>query len=196
MNERPLKLPVLEVDSAVVAVYAQGVSAHAYLLLSDRDLLVQCEVTTYRASGPGGQKRNKTESAVRLKHRPSDVMVHADESRSQAENKIKALARLRQRIAVQVRNAVDLENYNVPEALASLIPGRRTASRPGRKSAAYAVAVQQLLDLFVANGCSVADSARCLKLSTAAMSQLLLDADWVGRAVNMLRRERGLRALR
>jgi hypothetical protein len=62
---------------------------------SDSELLQQCEIDTYRASGPGGQKRNKTSSAVRLRHRPSGLIVIAEESRSQHENKAKALLRLR-----------------------------------------------------------------------------------------------------
>ena len=60
--------------------------------LTDAQLLAQCEVDTYRASGPGGQKRNKTSSAVRLRHPPSGLIVIAEESRSQHENKAKALA--------------------------------------------------------------------------------------------------------
>jgi protein subunit release factor B len=51
--------------------------------LSDDELLRQCAVDTYRASGPGGQKRNKTSSAVRLRHLPSGLSVIAEESRSQ-----------------------------------------------------------------------------------------------------------------
>jgi len=71
--------------------------------LSDEQLLAQCEVDTYRASGPGGQKRNKTSSAVRLRHRPSGLIVIAEESRSQHENKARALKRLRVALYLQVR---------------------------------------------------------------------------------------------
>ena len=44
-----------------------------------------------RASGPGGQKRNKTSSAVRITHEPSGISAIANESRSQAENRRRAL---------------------------------------------------------------------------------------------------------
>src|SRR5471032_2782921 len=72
--------------------------------LTDRQLLAQCEVDTYRASGPGGQKRNKTSSAVRLRHPPSGLLVIAEESRSQHENKAKALRRLRQAFYLKIRD--------------------------------------------------------------------------------------------
>src|SRR5580704_9147515 len=71
--------------------------------LSDAQLLAQCEVDTYRASGPGGQKRNKTSSAVRLRHPPSGLLVIAEESRSQHENKARALRRLRQALYLKLR---------------------------------------------------------------------------------------------
>src|SRR5438270_1353963 len=71
--------------------------------LTDAQLLAQCEVDTYRASGPGGQKRNKTSSAVRLRHEPSGLLVIAEESRSQHENKARALRRLRQRLYLVLR---------------------------------------------------------------------------------------------
>src|SRR6186997_1344544 len=66
-------------------------------------LLAQCEVDTYRASGPGGQKRNKTSSAVRLRHVPTGLIVIAEESRSQHENKAKALQRIRQALFLKLR---------------------------------------------------------------------------------------------
>lgn len=56
-------------------------------------------VTYFKASGSGGQKKNKTESAVRIKHLPTGIIVTATESRSQYENRERALERLRQRLA-------------------------------------------------------------------------------------------------
>jgi ribosome-associated protein len=54
----------------------------------------ECDVETYRASGPGGQHRNKTESAVRMTHRPSGIVRVATEHRSQLRNRVLALERI------------------------------------------------------------------------------------------------------
>src|SRR4030043_1473162 len=55
-------------------------------------------VETYRSRGPGGQRKNKTETAVRLKHLPSGITVTATEYRSQAQNRKQAFERLRDRL--------------------------------------------------------------------------------------------------
>src|SRR5437660_8554255 len=78
----------------------------AWTSLTEAQLLAQCDIDTYRASGPGGQKRNKTSSAVRLRHSPSGLCVIAEESRSQHENKASALRRLRQAFFLQVRETL------------------------------------------------------------------------------------------
>lgn len=65
---------------------------------SDEDLLRECEVDTFRASGPGGQHVNKTESAVRLTHPPSGVVVTCRQERSQHRNKALCLRKLRARV--------------------------------------------------------------------------------------------------
>jgi peptide chain release factor 1 len=56
------------------------------------------KIDTYRASGAGGQHVNKTDSAVRLTHLPTGVVVACQEGRSQYENKDKAMAMLRTKI--------------------------------------------------------------------------------------------------
>src|SRR5947209_16158210 len=99
--------------------------------LSDDQLLAQCSVDTYRASGPGGQKRNKTSSAVRLRHGPSGLVVIAEESRSQHENKAKALRRLRQAIYLHVRDAADGKPAAIAEALTPA--GRLDVGRKDRR---------------------------------------------------------------
>jgi len=53
-----------------------------------------CEITAYRSSGPGGQKKNKTESSVRVRHLPSGLVRVATESRSQHRNREAALERV------------------------------------------------------------------------------------------------------
>jgi len=66
---------------------------------SDEELLRECEVDTFRASGPGGQHVNKTESAVRLRHLPSGVVVTSQQERSQHRNKGLCLQKLRAKVA-------------------------------------------------------------------------------------------------
>jgi ribosome-associated protein len=73
-------------------------AARRALALADAALLAECEETFFVGGGPGGQHRNKTESAVRLVHRPTGVTVTATERRSQLQNRDAALARLRERL--------------------------------------------------------------------------------------------------
>ena len=68
--------------------------------VTDRDLLErEVEVEVFRASGPGGQHVNKTESALRLVHPPSGVVVIAQDSSSQHRNREIAFERLAERLA-------------------------------------------------------------------------------------------------
>lgn len=65
---------------------------------ADEDLLRECAVETFRASGPGGQHVNKTESAVRLTHLPTGLVVTCREERSQHRNKAICLKKLREQV--------------------------------------------------------------------------------------------------
>lgn len=75
-------------------------AAHAALRLDDDALMAECDIDVFVGGGPGGQHRNKTESAVRLHHRPTGLLVTATERRSQHDNKLVALERLRERLRV------------------------------------------------------------------------------------------------
>jgi hypothetical protein len=173
------------------------VSRADYLLATDDALVAQSEVDRYRASGPGGQHRNKTESAVRLRHKLSGVTAIGEDSRSQAENKLHAVRRLRQAIALEVREPVALEGYTPSPRLAALVAGGTAPlGAKTRLTGDYWAAIAELLDLLVAGGLEIGSTAQRLGITTGALSKLLLHDDHVARCVNDLRRGRQMRPLR
>ena len=86
-----------------------------------------CEITPYKSSGPGGQKKNKTESSVRERHLPSGVVRIATESRSQARNREAALARVLEELKRRARK-----------------PKPRRPTRPTRTAVVRRLAAQRL----------------------------------------------------
>jgi hypothetical protein len=168
--------------------------------LSDAQLLAQCEVDTYRASGPGGQKRNKTSSAVRLRHPASGLIVIAEESRSQHENRARALRRLRQAFYLKVRD--DLGPAG-PTADAVLARDDYREARDGdgrlhlgRKDPRFWPAVGVVLDVLQAAGGRVSDAAVALGVSTANLVDFLATDPKVWEQANQLRAQFGQKLLR
>jgi hypothetical protein len=159
--------------------------------LDDGALLAQCEVDRFRASGPGGQKRNKTDSAVRLRHHPSGTQAEANESRSQHENRARALRRLRLALVLTLRDEVNLERYERSPLL-----GEALQRMPAARSPDLLVVLGELFDLLEACGWRVGDAARVLGTTSAAIARLLEASDDVWRAAAERRRAYGLGALR
>lgn len=132
-------------ESDMVVTEAQGPN---FLKYSDEELMKQCKFETFRVSGPGGQHRNKRDSAVRLKHLPTGIVSQAVEDRSQHKNRASALNRLRTLLAIKglshdfivlfnwkfttflflssVRNKVDIEAYSPPPELLQILPPKST----------------------------------------------------------------------
>ena len=66
--------------------------------LDDEVLLRSCQVHFGRTSGPGGQNRNRRDTATTVEHLPTGIIAAATERRSQAQNRNRALFRLRQKL--------------------------------------------------------------------------------------------------
>jgi len=168
--------------------------------LTDDQLLDQCRVDTYRASGPGGQKRNKTSSAVRIRHEPSGLIVIAEESRSQHENRVRALRRLRQGLFLKIRDELTGDSLS-PEALQQRDDYReaRTANGRldlGRKDPRLWPAVGLVLDVLAAVQARVSDAARILGISTGNLITFLAIDPKVWEQANILRTRSGQKPLR
>jgi hypothetical protein len=160
---------------------------------TDQVLLSDCDVHTFRASGPGGQKRNKTDSAVRIVHRPTGIVAIANESRSQHENRASALKRLRKSLALRVRRPVSSDE--APAAVSACI-GRDGRLKVGQRDARYLPAAAAVLDVLQHERGSISMSAERLGLTTGNLSGFLTDDEQLMVEANRIRAAFGLKPLR
>ena len=174
-----------------------------YLGLDDKALLRQCDVHVYRSSGPGGQRRNKVATAVRLIHRLTGLSAHADESRYQIENKRRAIARLRMNIACRGRRPVRTDPLEIPPVVAGCIfaprkgpadAGKRLAI--GRKDQRFWPVAAFLLDVLDASGGRLSRVSGCLNITTANLASVLKSDRHLLAAAQDIRKQNGLKSLR
>ena len=159
--------------------------------LSDQKLLEQCRVDAFVASGPGGQKRHKTNAAIRITHLPTKVTAVAQDSRSQRENKIHALRALRHKLAMAIRREIDPLTFQPPDYFAQY-----EGLHMNLKNPLYAATLATVLDVLKATHWAVGNAAVLLGLSTSALTRFLHDdpALWV--EVNQKRAELAIKPLK
>jgi len=156
----------------------------SYRRLTDEQLLADCRVEAFRGPGPGGQKRNKTSSAIRITHAPTGLSSQANESRSKNRNHRTAIARLRHKIALMVREEAILTNRVQQELLAV-----------SRRSEEYPAAMGEVLDILDSVGWSVSEAAAKIGVSTGQLVRFLKEDALLWTEMNRQRQKAGLRGL-
>jgi len=168
-----------------------------YLDMDDAALRAQCDEHVTRSSGPGGQHRNKVSSAVRLRHRPTGISAHGDESRSQHDNRRMALRRLRMNIACARRRPVDL-TAKLPAVVAECIftprgagAGKLKRMAVGRRDRRFWAVAAFLLDVLDALQGRLGDTAAVVGISTGNLASVLKSERHLLAAAQRLRKAHG-----
>ena len=176
-------------------------------------LLADCRVDRTRGSGPGGQHRNKTETAIVITHLPTGVRGEASERRSQGENLAQAKFRLRLELAIAVRSAegvgsllpleaspeeLSSQRQKAPDTVGapsplwrSRIVGERIVISPSHDD--FPAILAEALDVLAAMEWSAPAAAERLGVSTSQLIKLLKQEH---RGLGMLNREQEAKGLR
>ena len=159
---------------------------------SPEQLLAKCDVRRLRRSGPGGQHRNKVETAISLRHLPTGVRAEASERRSQAQNQSLALFRLRVTLALEVRQPCG------PDYVPSPLWQSRCGS--GLKVSAsnddFPTLLAEALDVLAALNADPKPAATVLRCTPSQLVRLLRLDPRALALVNRWRRDRQMHPLR
>lgn len=161
--------------------------------LADEALLAECGIRFTRRGGPGGQNRNKVETAAILVHRPTGCRAEANERRGQAENRRVALRRLRLILARSVRHPVEPCGHPSSLWLSRLRAGRIEVSADHGD---FPAVLAEALDHLAAAGGDVREAAQELRCTPTQLVRLFRDDPPTLAAINAARRERALPPLR
>lgn len=171
-NRPPLDRPPLDRDQL--------------LGLDDDSLLRLCRQDCFRASGPGGQHRNKTDSAVRLTVPGGGVTALCTDHRSQHRNRAEALKRLRMALAIDLR--LPIAPGSNPQWQGPWKLGKKDRRRPAFTA--------HILDVLAHHNWAVGRAADTLGISTGKLIRTLARDPQTWTAVNQARAKRGLVNLR
>ncbi len=151
-----------------------------WLKSSDDELFKLCKCDFFKSTGKGGQKRNKTSSAVRLTHLSTNISANADDYRSQHDNRHLALKRLRFELALRCRcHEVLIVDLKI-----------------SKKNPQYSLLIALLCDIIVNNQLSIKESATHLSLSSNQLIKILYKDNKLWQYLQFLREQAGLSRLK
>ncbi|MCC7147019.1 MAG: peptide chain release factor-like protein [Phycisphaeraceae bacterium] len=156
-------------------------------------LLTQCKITRGRASGPGGQHRNKVETAIDILHKPTGLEAFASERRSQEENRRMAVFRLRVKLAIEFRSWLDRDHQPTPLWQSRCRDG---AMRVNPKHEDFPAVLAEALDLLATRRYDPKVTARILGCTASQLVKLIKAEPAALEKVNQERKERKLHALK
>ena len=146
-----------------------------WLALSENDFLKQCRIENYQDSGKGGQKRNRKYSAVRLTHIPTEITVTSSDYREQNINKLKAIEKLKIKIAMMLSGP----NVDIPGNVISI------------KSQDYPLWVAFILDELYKNDFEIVPVAKKLGSSNSKLLKLIYRDKIIWDELNVNRKKLG-----
>lgn len=158
-----------------------------------RRLLRDCQITRTRRSGPGGQHRNKVETAVVILHVPTNIRAEANETRSQADNQQQAVHRLRVNLALAVRVVLPPDCPASDLWRSRVHAGKITVSP---RHADFPALLAEALDHVSWAEFDLTAAAKRLAISPSQLIKFLQVESRAMAQVNVARQTAGLRAMR
>lgn len=155
------------------------------------ELIKQCKFTRTRRGGPGGQHRNKVETAIVVEHEPTGTTASASERRSQHANRTVAIERLRINLAVAVRTEPD----DIPSELWRSRCKSKKLSISSSHEDFSAILAEALNQIFAAE-LQMSKAAEVLKCSTSQLIKLIRMEDSAWTLLNQKRRDAGMSTLK
>ena len=165
---------------------------HHPVHLDDDQLKKECTITRTRRGGPGGQHRNKVETAIVITHIESDISAQAGEKRSQHANLTVAIARLRTNLAIGIRsNPLPTQTSDLWK---SRVKNRRISVSLSHVD--YPSILTEALDALSANENDIVATAKSLGLSTSQLIKFFKANPQVFDHVQQTRKANDLNALK
>ena len=162
--------------------------------IEENDLAKVCDVETGRVSGPGGQHRNRVETAVFVRHRATGVDAQGTERRSQIENRHMALKRLRKKLAIKVRTLASRDHHTCSPLWISRRQGNKMCINPEHND--YPSLLAEALDVVVARRYDLGGAAALLGITMSQLSRLIRHEKHAFAQLNAGREACGLPRLR